>query len=158
VVTARCGCCCCCCCCLHSLGGLVGAAVASTAVDGDRRIHDYLAPEEKKRREQWWARDASAIRAYWISLVLVCLPVCRYGLAWPFRIDREEGLLTVLFLLPAFQWAASFLAAAYLVSRGGGTTELRRIMRITVYTTVGMLAGLAAMILLFLMHQSLNLK
>src|SRR5262245_37793029 len=27
-VVVACGCCCCCCCCLHTLGGVIGAAVA----------------------------------------------------------------------------------------------------------------------------------
>lgn len=38
------GCCCCCCCCLHTLGGLIGAAVAGTKArtpEGNRTVMAY---------------------------------------------------------------------------------------------------------------------
>src|SRR5262245_31272193 len=62
-VVVACGCsCCCCCCCLHTVGGVVGAAVMSAAtagVDGDAL-----------------ASRSVAKRVYWLSVLFLvaCIP------------------------------------------------------------------------------------
>ena len=48
---SACCCCCCCCCCLHTIGGVVGAAVGGT---------NAVSPEERR-----------TIKVYWLSFLAV---------------------------------------------------------------------------------------
>lgn len=78
------GCCCCCCCCLHSLGGLIGAAIVRGAT-----------PEAKRTVRAYW----------WTFLVLVVLSLI-LGLST----QREPVAFTVIvmaLMLPAGQLLTS---------------------------------------------------
>jgi hypothetical protein len=83
---SACCCCCCCCCCLHTIGGVVGAAL------GGRN-----APSPEERR---------TIRVYWISFLVVIGVTLATGAA-----TGEIGLALVLILgaLPLGQLFTSLL-------------------------------------------------
>ena len=83
------GCCCCCCCCLHSLGSLIGSAVASAKAP----------PTPEARR---------TVRIYWIAFLL------SVATGIPTIHQSTNDNLAVAFVLaaiflPAGQWLASFL-------------------------------------------------
>ncbi len=88
VVLAAHGCCCCCCCCLHTLGGLIGAAVEGSKAS---------APEGRK-----------TVRAYWWTLLATTV----LGVAG-FAVKDREGAGVVLVIaalaFPLAQLNASFL-------------------------------------------------
>jgi hypothetical protein len=83
---SACCCCCCCCCCLHTIGGVVGAAL------GGRN-----APSPEERR---------TIRVYWTSFLVVVGVTLALGAA-----TGEIGLALVLILgaLPLGQLFTSLL-------------------------------------------------
>ena len=82
------GCCCCCCCCLHSLGGLIGGAVASTKA---------ATPEARR-----------TVRAYW-WLFLASTATGVAGLAVQNRHEIVVALVLGAIGLPLAQLMASFL-------------------------------------------------
>ena len=83
---SACCCCCCCCCCLHTIGGLVGAAL------GGRN-----APSPEERR---------TLRVYWLSFLVVIGVTLAMGAA-----TGEMGLALFLILgaLPLGQLLTSLL-------------------------------------------------
>src|SRR6266481_5544806 len=132
-----CGGCCCCCCCLHSLGGLLGATAASVS---------------KKS-----AGGASGIRAYWTCLTGLTLLA---GLAFACIVasSNDSGtmlwLLIALLFLPFVQLAASIVTVIWVQFRSGDfpeKTSLQVVGRITLWSILGAVIGLATMILGFKM-------
>ncbi len=82
------GCCCCCCCCLHSLGGLIGAAVGGAGAAG-----------EDARR---------TVKIYWLSF----LPLAALTAASFAKMERNNvafGLVMAALTLPGAQLMASFV-------------------------------------------------
>jgi streptolysin S family bacteriocin protoxin len=97
------GCCCCCCCCLHSVGGLIGSAVAGTKAHG----------EEARR----------TVKVYWLVLLgLTVLTVASLS-----NVDRRPhvglGLILTAMVLPGVQLGASFftLCASMFLALDKGT-------------------------------------
>ncbi|HEX7896831.1 MAG TPA: hypothetical protein VF950_03675 [Planctomycetota bacterium] len=81
------GCCCCCCCCLHSVGGLIGSAVAGTKTHTD----------ESRR----------TVKVYWLVLLaLTALTVA--GATNENRGNVAVGLVITALILPGVQLGASF--------------------------------------------------
>ncbi len=125
-VVAASGCCCCCCCCLHTLGGLVGAAVAS--------------------------RDNPAAGTYWLmNLVVIALTLVGAAIfgGGPLGANLTVGLFILLLAGPAVQLGASVLAAAavpFTGPSGHHGAMLRGLGKIT-----GVALG-TALVLLFLMY------
>src|SRR6516162_9243133 len=58
-MVTHCGCCCCCCCCLHTVGGLIGAAIGSAPGRDDSASGPIALPDEEALRS---FRDAQARR------------------------------------------------------------------------------------------------
>ena len=120
---------CCCCCCLHSLGGLIGAAAAS------RRKPGVLVGTE--------------IDNYWVFLVLLTgLTVILSALL---NESSAWGFVMVLMVMPAIQLVCSLVAAIWGQVRGGEIVaekraRLRTIGKITLWSFIGMMVGLLAMI------------
>jgi hypothetical protein len=82
------GCCCCCCCCLHSLGSLIGSAVASVKTP---------TPEARRTVKIYWA--------LFLVSVLVGVPSIAATLNSG---DRPWALVIAAMCLPVAQWNASF--------------------------------------------------
>src|SRR5947208_13297317 len=77
--------CCCCCCCLHSLGGLIGAAAATSTRKSPT--------------------GGSVIGCYWSVLTLLTVAI----FAWACASAAGFGLIAALFFLPLVQLAASLV-------------------------------------------------
>jgi hypothetical protein len=119
--------CCCCSCCLHSLGGLIGAAIA-TSRSGQ--------PE-----------DNLVVKYYWIVLVSLT------GVTMLINLPNGVGMDVILTLLylPLVQLAASAVTLLFIGIPSTSTLEkkakLLTLGRITLWSFFAALAGLVAMIL-----------
>ena len=123
--------CCCCCCCLHSLGGLIGAAAATSARKSPT--------------------GGSVIGCYWTVLTLLTVAIC----VWASASAAGLGLIAALFFLPLVQLAASLVTFIWVQARPADfadkKTSLRTLGRITLWSFLGALAGGGAMIIGFKM-------
>jgi hypothetical protein len=149
-VTTHCGCCCCCCCCLHSLGGLIGAAVGSAPIVPAARPY-YVEDEDHPglyRPVVDPGEPASAIGwvvgTYWVALVVLSLVVSVTGVPW-WGMRGELGLFGVMIILPAIQAVASVVNLILVVSTGGGRADLLQVGKIFLGTAIGTILGVAAM-------------
>jgi hypothetical protein len=130
IIVTGCGCCCCCCCCLHTLGGVIGAAVAGAT-----------------------QRGRAGASLYWRT-VAVLLFALALGLGAFMRGGSEGiivGVVIGLLVFPGVQLAASLLAvliAAFQPEQPFPTRSdrLRAIGWITIWTVVGALIGIAVMV------------
>ena len=119
---SACCCCCCCCCCLHTIGGLIGAAVGGAN-----------APSEEERR---------TIGLYWSSFLAVAIVTVAAG-----ALSGEMGLSVALLLcaLPLGQLFTSLLVLllAMVYPR---PLDLPRLGAITWKSALWSVGGLAVMI------------
>ena len=123
--------CCCCSCCLHSLGGLIGAAAATSTRKSPT--------------------GGSVIGCYWTVLTLLTVAIC----VWASASAAGLGLIAALFFLPLVQLAASLVTFIWVQVRpedfADKKTSLRTLGRITLWSFLGTLAGGGAMIIGFKM-------
>lgn len=128
-------CCCCCCCCLHSVGGILGAAIGSL-------------PTKEPITDR---RQVSASLLYW--LWFGAGTVAAITLALVLGRHKPEasmwGLIAVAMLLPGVQIGASILSLLCLLlsnpdDRGA---RLASIGRITLYSFLGTVIGLFLMLI-----------
>jgi hypothetical protein len=163
-VTLPCGCCCCCCCCLHTIGGLIGAGLASGiagATERPRYPDYYYHPEDypglvlPPRRSP----TLSAVAIYWITFaglttltaVLSCMG---YG-GGPTRMGSMEGagaaLLILAIFLPAVQLAASVLAIilAAVTDLPNAGARVWAVGKITLGMVLGTAVGMGIMVVLY---------
>jgi streptolysin S family bacteriocin protoxin len=147
VVTAHCGCCCCCCCCLHSVGGLVGAALGSVPVpslDDGYYIEDENNPGQYKLiRVPGKKTSNSAVGLYWGLFGILCAIAALV----PFGNGGGGGLLLAVMVLPGIQLTASFAALLAIAFRGGTRPEYLQIGKITLGTILGTVIGVGIMYL-----------
>jgi hypothetical protein len=155
-VILPCGCCCCCCC-LHTIGGLVGGVAGS--VQPLRRRPKPVDPDFPFpfRRDEFDEEEPafSPTMLYWllvsflIAVTVVWYYVSSAATRGPLRADRTEllmGLLVAVMILPGLQLGASALAAlAIALFYGEKVTPLLRVGKITLWSVVGTLAGIAVM-------------
>ena len=152
VIVACTGSCCCCCCCLHTLGGIVGAAVASpsgTSTDGASQ-----------------ASSAKAAHTYWLLLVALCGLIAAGGMSIAYS-DRgrwQDVAIVVGGLvlgLPLVQIAVS-VAAVILIAINwpfrfaDKRAALKRIGRITRHTITGTMVGVIIMFIMWYLMIGLN--
>ena len=151
-VILPCGCCSSCCCCLHTLGGLIGGLVGTTAAIKPRaRPVDPDFPFPYRRDEfdvEGESLPAGAL--YWL---LVCLGLA-VGSLWFFMSEggrRPEQLfygfmLTLFIFLPAVQLGAAAVAAVIVfLFYTDRVTAALRIGKITLWTVVGTGIGIGVM-------------
>lgn len=166
-------CCCCCCCCLHTLGGLIGAAVAP-AWGGRRRYRDQEEQDYDDFRSSANARYSfdrdeevevqsrrgpSAVLTFWLSLVALVVLGLIIGPLWGITQNGgpnggQNGFFIAVFLivmgLPLLQLAAAAVSAIILASFNGMNrgNEFRRLGKISLGAIVGTVAGLLIMVVL----------
>lgn len=148
-VTTHCGCCCCCCCCLHSVGGLIGAAVGSSPVASAQPY--YLEDEDNPGLYHVITPEGAspagrAIGVYWLTLLLLSVVIAVTGMPW-WGMKNELGIFGVLMVLPAIQGAASLLNLIIVVSMSGTRAELLQVGKIFLGTVIGTMIGIGAMFL-----------
>lgn len=149
-VVLPCGCCCCCCC-LHTIGGLVGGIVGSVqaVAKAPRRVQDPDFPFPYRLDEFEEEGTFPAGILYWllVSLLMAAVAV-RYFLAEGSRDPNDLliGLLIGLMVLPGLQLGASVLAfAAVGLFYADKRPAFARVGKITLWSFVGTLAGIALM-------------
>jgi hypothetical protein len=149
IIVACPGSCCCCCCCLHTLGGIIGAAIASRATAGKPPA---TAPDHAAEL----VRQQSSIKAsgcYWQLLAALCGVIVLV-----FGVPGGPGsafvaILCIAIFLPALQLLVC-VAAGILIrlnwprqfpDRGAA---LKRVGAITAAAFAGAVIGTGIMVLL----------
>jgi hypothetical protein len=157
---AQAGQCCCCCCCLHTIGGLIGAAVGPTVGPMRRRDLARTAEAADYDDEFWDARQGrplppragvSAVAVYWLSVLALC--GIGGGIALLQTVAGEAdaplvwGFGLVLFF-PAVQLAAALPPAVYLLisRRPDRWIEFGQLGRIVAGLVLGTIIGILAMV------------
>jgi hypothetical protein len=150
-------CCCCCCCCLHTLGGLGGAALGSTAQirTAPARMLDPDSPFPYRR--DVFEEDQPLIPPvllYWLMVLLtvggLVGGIFAYSAATsPSGPDPGAlfvGLFIAVMVLPGLQLIASLLAfLVVVVFYPERSYSLRRIGKITLWSFAGTALGLLLM-------------
>ena len=126
-------CCCCCCCCLHTIGGVVGAAVAGAT--GNYRAEEFFAGKKSAPSGKPSARLLPTSQGlYWLSTAIILVLGLGVGLFLVLSNSESDRLASdmtemlfgygiVLILLgPAFLLVASIFMAVIL----GFRSDLRR--------------------------------
>jgi hypothetical protein len=146
--------CCCCCCCLHSLGALIGAAVAPAV--GTRR---GPATQEEEDYADFPAaagqpHGASAVRIFWLS-VLILGSLVLAGMAvtavangpGDVAVGLMVGGIAILMALPALLLAAALATTVVLAvsSRPDKYREFVQLGRITAGVVIGTVVGVIPM-------------
>jgi len=146
-------CCCCCCCCLHSLGGLIGAAVASIprkdtawsdrwppADDSELRagrIDDVRRTEFQSDRPR---TGLSAVGLYWLLVVVLsaAMPLWAALFASVRANEIVISLVILALVLPGIQLAASVIACLLVVCfYSDKVWSLRALGWITLWSVLG---------------------
>jgi streptolysin S family bacteriocin protoxin len=117
IIVASGSCCCCCCCCLHTIGGLVGAAIGTGTRDVTPGVNTGLAD-----------------KLYWLNVSVLFMISVAYGMA--VSGELVFAALGVALGLPAVQLLASVFAAGLVLispAQNKGAC-LRRIGKITAWS------------------------
>ncbi len=151
VETLQCGCSCCCCCCLHTIGGLLGAAMAPAFSRGARLPLTYYYDEETGTRVPSVARPGiSGVRLFWRILLVVMVIV--HGGAMLYNLHEPTaglviGAFILLMILPGLQLVSAVLALLVLAfsARADRGYQMLQVGKITGGLILGTLGGLLAM-------------
>lgn len=133
------GACCCCCCCLHTVGGLIGAAVARPQVNISSGPEDESGLNLSGRKPYWWSLLATSL------LIVMFTPVFAGGA------DAAAGGLFLLAMLgPGVQLLSSVFAAIAVQNseEGGRRARLRHVGKMTWYAFLGAGVGFILMMIL----------
>jgi len=145
VTTLYCGCTCCCCCCLHSLGSLVGAAVAPGLGTGSLMPMTYYFEEETGAQARGLEQPGlSAVTIFWWTLCLLVLVGAALGIA------SNQGVIAgivLLLVLPLLQLASAFITLLVLACwrRVDRRYQLKQLAKITGGIVLGSIVGIAVM-------------
>lgn len=164
---AQAGHCCCCCCCLHSLGALIGAAVAPALGRGPERSYlpithywdeedDYDEGDDSGERRPGTPDIAlpksgpSAVSLFWwIFLGLVGLGSLLGAASGPegFMV----GWIILLLVLPLLQLGSAIITSIVLaVSQRSDTRyQFVQLGKITLGLVIGTVAGIASMFIIY---------
>ena len=149
-LAAAAGCCCCCCCCIHTLGGLIGAGIG--AKKGISFVPSSTDVQVRAREtEEVALASRVAIRAYWWSVLIVCLQTVFFCLLE----NQREGFFVALFAialcLTAGQLVASVFAIIYVnvYPPARKREALLRVGKITLWAFTGSLIGSILLALAF---------
>jgi hypothetical protein len=169
-VVLNCGCCCCCCCCLHTVGSIIGAAIApafgkNKGPSEPRYRHlveeydfsDYNptgitnqpseAPETPNVRKP---TGTSGVAIYWYAMLALLVIVLIYGVVSSINgaSDGVGGVILGLALgLPGLQLLASLIACLILVAsvREDRNFQIIQVGKITLGCVLGTGVGLLIM-------------
>lgn len=133
-VTCNCGCCCCCC--LHSLGSLIGASVAATRTLKPPKTTDDISETPPVLSTHL------GTGVYW-----KCLGALIFITGVIYAEELSTMLLVLLLAMPGIQLGASVLSLIVLAfsSSPERSLALRQVWRVTIWTVLGGLIGIAVM-------------
>ena len=156
VTTVYCGCsCCCCCCCLHTVGSLVGAAVAPTFGSGGIGLGafttlPYYHDEDTGRTVPLFRKAGlSSVSVFWwllCAMIFACL-----ALAIVTNEGRTDAVVItgigILMVFPVLQLASALLTAIVFACwpRFDKGHQLKQLGRITLGVIIGTLSGIGVM-------------
>lgn len=132
------GCCSCCCCCFHSVGSLLGAALAKppkveasdapiAAIAGTPTVPKY-----------------SAYKEYWLAFLIGSIVLMMILGLYIDDGDKALAMLVIYaMLVPAAQLGGSIIALVMILTskRPGQRERLRHLGKITLYAFIGTLIG-----------------
>jgi hypothetical protein len=159
VTTLHCGCsCCCCCCCLHSLGGVLVAAIAPAVGPKAPLPITYYYDEqtETKVKEVGKPGFPSVLVFWWVFMVLCLLAVLAGTILFHGSSGARESdwllgivisLVVLLLIMPGLQIAAlviTFIAVACMPRRDKAY-QFVQLGKIGLGIIVGSVAGVLAM-------------
>lgn len=144
---------CCCCCCLHSLGGLIGSAVAPAFGQGSRLPIYYYYDEELDEDVPYTIKPGiSAVALYWwiflgVILLSPMLILPFFAEGWGPE-SLLVGLVILALVLPAVQFGVGIIVLIVLacMQRPDKTFQLWRLGKIMLGLVVGTIAGILAMV------------
>lgn len=160
-------CCCCCCCCLHTIGSLIGAAVAPTIGGKRRRLNqeeqDYAEVRDFVDPKNEWAylerrapsRFFRAVPLFWLNTLIVIFAVCAYFAVVEFAQGNQANLgvqalilaVGIAVFLPVGQLVSAFITFIILaIARR--SDEFGSLGRITLGVVLGTLAGILVMVVI----------
>jgi hypothetical protein len=154
--------CCCCCCCLHSVGALVGAAIAPTPLldplarrlGGSHKKNDKAPPAPPKS-------GISAAAIYWWILCAQILVGAVYILFYyPSDLEAIEiGCLVLLFFLPLLQLFSSIITTVIIKAYWFGLRRKEaneQLGKITMGSFIGAFFGVALMVILLVIFRAVG--
>ena len=150
-VVLPCACCSCCCCCLHTIGGIVGAAIGSVQ-EMEARPRRPVDPDFPFpfRRDEFEDEGPllPATLLYWLLvLFLIGVVTVWFSVANGFRgtDDLIGGVVVALLVLPGLQLGASLLSLiAVALFYPQKAVPLARLGKITLWSFMGSIIGLLA--------------
>ena len=159
-------CCCCCCCCLHTIGSVVGAAIAPafgskrpSSIQAKYRLlveeYDFNDDESAIPSPEILARKRglSAIAVYWVVVLLLSVLAAGgtvyLGMSSSRSSDNFFIALVLLVLgFPVLQLVASLLTALVMVAstQSDKWRQLLQVGKITLGTLIGTVLGIVSMV------------
>ncbi len=148
VAAAAGGCCSCCCCCFHTLGGLIGAALAKPpkVVEPEAPVATIDGAPTTPKYTAW--------KEYWTAFLIASL-LTIMGLGFYITDSGSDRLLAMVVFYgittPLVQLGASLIALGMILSskRPGRSERLRHLGKITLYTVIGAGLGFILVLLIF---------
>ena len=153
VTTVCCGCSCCCCCCLHTLGSLVGAAIAPGIGKGSPVAMVYYFDEDTGRQIPLDHKPGlSAVVMFWWVLCFLIFLCFTYGILTN-SAKGETLLITgiiVLMVFPILQIASAVITVVVFAvwNRPDRAYQIWQLGRITLGVVLGTLLGIGVMALI----------
>jgi hypothetical protein len=148
--TLMCGCCCCCCCCLHTIGGLIGSAIAPAFGRKDRLPLHYYYDEEYGIELPSIARGGmSAVPVFWMLTGVFAVLVMFLSMLSSGRGESiVVGLIILALTFPGVQLAAAVCVAIWLgiSQRHDKAYQFKQLGKITLGLVLGTVAGILAMV------------
>jgi hypothetical protein len=155
------GACCTCCCCLHSIGGLLGAAIGSVRLSNNPET-DRIREEDNSddfipsanestlsQSDEGKSRARSAVVIFWnTTYVLIFLGILICAVVNNNLVGTTIIMLTGFPLLQILAIGITFLILLVQFRQKNFGVELWRLGRIALGTTVGTVAGIGAMLVL----------
>ena len=153
LTTLHCGCTCCCCCCLHTLGSIIGAAIAPTIGRGAPMTLSYYYDDETGETVPDIRRSAvggfSAVTVFWWVLCFLIF----LGFLGTILTNPSEGaslLITgvvILLVFPAMQLASAFFTLIIFAfwPRPDKLYQMKQLGKVTAGVVAGSLLGIAVM-------------
>ena len=149
VTTVNCGCSCCCCCCLHTLGSLVGAAVAPAIGSGSPMPITYYFDEETGQEMPLIRKPGfSAITIFWWILCFLIFLCFAFGI-----VASASGVsvmitgVLILMAFPLLQLASVIVTLIVFACwpRPDKFHQLQQLAKISLGVVLGTLVGVGAM-------------
>jgi hypothetical protein len=145
VTTLHCGCTCCCCCCLHTIGSIIGAAVAPAFSSGSRMPITYYYDEETGKEYPLIKKPglSSVTFFWWLTSFFVFLS---FAAGIVMSATGESVLITAVLVLlgfPVLQLASAIITIVVYACwpRYDKSRQLKHLAKITGGIALGSIVG-----------------